>query len=89
VSEHRTCPIHGREEWGLNDCRQPRDWWSEVYQGRTVEVAERAGRFSRTGIAIRGWYDEGDRMVRVAVNTAREGDRYEVLDLAGNWEAAR
>lgn len=86
MSEHRVCPEHGREERGLNDCREARDWFEQAYMGRLVDVVERKGRFSRTGVAFRGWYDEGQRMIRVQVRTAREADSYEVMDYADNWE---
>lgn len=65
------------------------DWFDRVYAGQGAEVKERAGRFDRTGKAIRAWYDDGDRMVRVLVNTWDSDDKYEVIDFAGNWEEIR
>lgn len=64
----------------------PDDWFGQAYMGRLVDVIERKGRFSRTGVASRGWYDDGQRIVRVQIRTAREADSYEVTDLADNWE---
>lgn len=62
------------------------DWFSRAYMGQLVDVVERKGRFSRTGVAFRGYYDNGDRVVRVQIRTAREADSYEVRDLADHWE---
>lgn len=67
--------------------RGKRDWFERVYQGRTVKVREVGHRFNRTGTAIRGWYDKGDPLVRVVVDTTFP-DRYEVMDFAGNWQEA-
>lgn len=64
-------------------------WIDEVQQGRLVDVIERRGRFSRTGVAFRAWDTEDGVTVRVQVRTARETDSYEVMDDAGNWEADR
>lgn len=38
MSEHRVCPVHGREERGLNDCRD---------EERPQERPQPCGRFNR------------------------------------------
>ena len=62
------------------------DWFDTAYAGKGVQVREVPGRYGRRAVAFRGWYDGGERMVRLIVHTANRQDRYEVSDLARNWE---
>lgn len=55
------------------------DWWQDVYEGHVVPVMSSDG--LTRGLAVRAWYADGDRQVRIVT----EGPDGEVTTHPGMW----
>lgn len=56
------------------------DWWLDVAQGHVVPVVSSDG--LTTGLAVRAWYADGDRQVRIVT----DGPDGEVMTHPGMWK---